>query len=153
MDVNRATIVGRLTRDPESRTTPNGTTVTSFGVATNFVYKNKDGQKTETVEYHNIVTWRKLAEIAAQYLKKGRRVLVEGRLQTRTWEANDGTKRQRTEIIADNIIMLDSSKSPLEPEVASASPAEPPAPTEEPPLENTQNKKSNDEISVEDIPF
>ena len=104
MDVNKAIIVGRLTRDPELRTTPNGATVTSFSLATNFVYKNKDGQKTEQVEYHNIVTWRKLAEIVAQYCKKGKRVLVEGRLQTRSWDANDGTKKQRTEIVADNVI-------------------------------------------------
>ena len=108
MDLNRATIVGRLTRDPEVRTTPNGTNVTSFGVATNFVWTAPSGPKKEAVEYHNIVAWRKLGEIVAQYLHKGSRILVEGRLQTRSWDGQDGSKRNKTEIVADNLIMLDS---------------------------------------------
>lgn len=149
MDLNKAIIAGRLTRDPEARTTTGGINVTSFGVATNFVYKNAEGQKIEQVEYHNIVTWRKLAEIAAQYLKKGRRVLVEGRLQTRQWEANDGTKRQRTEIVADNLIMLDSS-----PNSASRTAEEPGTmPEQRSAPVSPAPDKPNEEISVEDIPF
>ncbi|HEV8601402.1 MAG TPA: single-stranded DNA-binding protein [Patescibacteria group bacterium] len=111
MDLNKAMVIGRLTRDPEVRTTPNGATVASFAVATNFVWTNQAGQKQEQVEYHNIVAWRKLAEIVGQYMKKGSKVYVEGRLQTRSWDGNDGTKKNRTEIVADNIIMLDSKGS------------------------------------------
>jgi single-strand DNA-binding protein len=101
-------IIGRLTRDPEVRTTPNGANVVSFSIATNFNWTNQQGQKQEQVEFHNIVAWRKLADIIGQYLKKGSKIYVEGRLQTRTWDGNDGQKRNRTEIVADNIIMLDS---------------------------------------------
>lgn len=159
MDVNRATIVGRLTRDPESRVTPNGVNVTSFSVATNFVYKNQSGEKVEQVEYHNVVAWRKLAEIAAQYLHRGQRVLIEGRLQTRSWEANDGSKRQRTEIVADNLIMLDRAGSAGQggQQANDAQPAqseETPTIQAESPIPQTSNPKpGSDDISVEDIPF
>ena len=156
MDVNKVIIVGRLTRDPEIRTTPQGVSVTNFGVATNFVYKNQEGQKTEQVEFHNVVAWRKLAEIVGQYMKKGRRVMVEGRLQTRNWEANDGTKRQRTEIVADNVIFLDG-RSGEEGGPAPSQNDAPPMPDEEdssPAVSRPATKKpSDDEISVEDIPF
>jgi len=108
MDLNKAMIIGRLTRDPEVRTTPQGTTVCSFGVATNFIWTDPQGQKQEKVEYHNVVTWRKLAEICSQYLRKASKVYIEGRLQTRDWEGQDGVRRQRTEIVADNMLMLDS---------------------------------------------
>jgi single-strand DNA-binding protein len=111
MDLNKVMIIGRLTRDPELRTTPNGASVCQLGLATNYVYTNQqNGQKVEQVEYHNVVVWRKLAEIANQYLKKGRRVYIEGRLSTRSWDAQDGTKRSKTEIIADNMIMLDGGQ-------------------------------------------
>jgi single-strand DNA-binding protein len=108
MDLNKVMIIGRLTRDPELRTTPNGASVCQLSLATNYVYTNpQTNQKVEQVEYHNVVLWRKLAEIANQYLKKGRRVYIEGRLQTRSWDGQDGKKNYRTEIIADNMIMLD----------------------------------------------
>ncbi len=111
MDLNKVMIIGRLTRDPELRQTPNGASVCQIGLATNYVYTNQQtGQKVEQVEYHNIVLWRKLAEIANQYLKKGRRVYIEGRLATRSWDAQDGSKRSRTEIVADNMIMLDGGQ-------------------------------------------
>ena len=147
MDVNRATVVGRLTRDPEVRTTPSGINVTSFAVATNFVWTDPTGARKEAVEYHNIVAWRKLGEIVAQYMHKGSRVLVEGRLQTRQWEGQDGAKRNRTEIVADNIIMLDSkgtsqAAAPAEESVAEPAAAQPAA-----------GKGGEEEISVEDIPF
>lgn len=152
MDLNRATIVGRLTRDPEVRTTPSGVNVTSFSAATNFVWTDASGAKKEAVEYHNIVAWRKLGEIVAQYLHKGSRVLVEGRLQTRSWEGQDGVKRYRTEIVADNLIMLDSKGSsttppPSEPEDEMIV-EEPSAISEKP-----QKTAPSEEISVEDIPF
>lgn len=113
MDLNKVMIIGRLTRDPELRTTPNGSSVCQISLATNYVYTNQTtGQKVEQVEYHNVVLWRKLAEIANQYLKKGRRIYVEGRLQTRSWDAQDGSKKSRTEIVADNMIMLDGGNPP-----------------------------------------
>ncbi len=107
MSLNRAQIIGNLTRDPEVKQIPGGSTVTSFSIATNFTWTDKSGQKQEKVEYHNIVVWGKLAEIAGQYLKKGSKAFIEGRIQTRDWEGEDGVKRYRTEIVADNVIMLD----------------------------------------------
>ncbi len=106
MDLNKVMIIGRLTRDPEIRTIPSGDTVANFGVATNRIWTNAQGQKQEAVEYHNIVAWRKLADICGQYLKKGDRVYIEGSLQTRDWEGQDGIKRYRTEIVARDMIML-----------------------------------------------
>jgi len=150
MDLNKALIIGRLTRDPELRTTPQGTNVCSFSIATNFVYNSPTGGKQEQVEYHNIVAWRKLAEIASQYLKKGSRVYVEGRIQTRSWDGQDGTKKNRTEIVLENMIMLDSK--------GTASPAGIPAKSDfESSLEQiptiNQETPGAEEISVEDIPF
>lgn len=106
MSLNKAQIIGNLTRDPELRQTPNGTTVCSFSVATNFTWKDQMGNKQEKVEFHNIVAWGKLAEICGQYLNKGKKVFLEGRIQTRDWEGEDGVKRYKTEIIAENMIML-----------------------------------------------
>ncbi len=102
MYLNKALIIGNLTRDPELKALPSGIKVCSFSVATNRTYKDKDGKKQETVEFHNVSAFSKLGELAGQYLKKGQQVLVEGRLQTRSWESN-GEKRYRTEIIADNV--------------------------------------------------
>lgn len=110
MDLNKAMIIGRLTRDPESRTTPQGQNVCTFGVATNRAWTDASGTKKEAVEFHNIVTWGKLAEIMGQYLTKGKRIFVEGRIQTRDWQAQDGSKRNRTEIVAENVIMLDGRR-------------------------------------------
>lgn len=136
MDLNKVMIIGRLTRDPEVRTTPQGATVCNFSVATNLMWTDAQGQKQKKVEYHNIVTWRKLADICSQYLKKGMQVYVEGRLQTREWQAQDGAKRQRTEIVADNMIMLGSPSGRSSYQsggFSSATPAKPvptaPAPT------------------------
>ena len=105
MNVNKAFIAGNLTRDPETRTLPSGQTVVSFGLATNRAWTDRSGQKQEAVEFHNIVAFGKLADICSRYLNKGRLVLIEGRLQTRSWQGQDGVKRQRTEIIAGNMQM------------------------------------------------
>lgn len=110
--LNRAQIVGNLTRDPEMRYTPNGQAVCSFGVATNRRWKDANGNPQEATEFHNVVAWGKLAEITSQYLKKGQKVYVEGRLQTRTWEGQDGAKRNRTEIVAENFIFLTPKGAP-----------------------------------------
>ncbi|OGH91557.1 MAG: hypothetical protein A2479_01195 [Candidatus Magasanikbacteria bacterium RIFOXYC2_FULL_39_8] len=142
MDLNRATILGRLTRDPEVRTTPSGQSVANIGVATNRVWTDHSGTRQEKVEYHNIVLWGKLAEIAGQYLGKGRRVYIEGRLETRDWTGQDGVKKYRTEIIGDNLIMLDGPRGStgvgMSRDAVSEAPADAP---------------SDDEIKVEDIPF
>jgi single-strand DNA-binding protein len=156
MDLNKVMIIGRLTRDPELRAIPSGAQVCTLGIATNYVYTNQQtGQKVEQVEYHNVVMWRKLAEIAAQYLKKGRRLYVEGRLQTRSWDGQDGQKKYRTEIVADNMIMLDSGQGggQSSAQANSLSPrpkdnTDQPAPTEE--LPTIQQEET---VNVEDIPF
>jgi len=105
--LNRVTLIGNLTRDPEFKTTPNGKSVVSFAVATNYSWMDANRQKQEKAEFHNIVAWGKLAEICNQYLKKGKKIYIDGRLQTRDWQGQDGVKRYRTEIIAENMIMLD----------------------------------------------
>ena len=92
-----------MTRDPELRSLPSGQAVTNFSVATNRVWKDKEGNKQESSEFHNIVTFARQAELVAQYLKKGSSVLIEGRLQTRSWDGEDGKKRYRTEIVADRV--------------------------------------------------
>jgi len=103
MYLNKAIIIGNLTRDPESRALPSGVPVTTFSLATNRVWKDKDGNKQENTDYHNIVVFGKQAENVAQYLKKGSSALVEGRIQTRSWEGNDGVKKYMTEIVADRV--------------------------------------------------
>ena len=140
--LNRATILGNITRDPESRTTTSGQNVVSFGVATNRRWKDQtSGEMKEQTEFHNCVAWGKLAQTISTYCKKGSKVYVEGRLQTRSWDDPQGVKKYRTEIVADNLIMLDKKGDGPAPEApAAGSQAEPPAPTEA-------------EINIEDIPF
>jgi single-strand DNA-binding protein len=103
MYLNKAIIIGNLTRDPEQKALPSGMAVTSFSVATNRVWKDKDGKRQETADYHNVVVFGRQAETAAQYLSKGSSVLVEGRMQTRSWDGQDGQKKYRTEIVADRV--------------------------------------------------
>lgn len=105
--LNSVTLIGNLTRDPEMRYTPQGTAVTSFGLATNRSY-TMNGEKKDEVEFHNIVAWGKLAELCSQLLRKGRKVYLHGRLQTKTWDAQDGAKRNRTEIVLEDMILLDN---------------------------------------------
>jgi len=150
MNLNRAQLIGNLTRDPETRTTPNGQTVSSFGVATSSQWKDASGQKQERVEFHNVVAWGKLAEICQQYLGKGRKVFVEGRIQTREWQGNDGVKKNRTEIVAENMIMLD--KAPQGQGGQSASWA-PKASAQNDNVPAMTSAPAEEEIKVEDIPF
>lgn len=107
MSLNKVQLIGNLTRDPEVKQIPGGQVVAAFGLATNLVWTDSSGQRQNRPEFHNIVAWRKLAEICGQYLRKGSKIYIEGRLQTRDWEGEDGIKRYRTEIVADNMIMLD----------------------------------------------
>lgn len=103
MYLNKVFIIGNLTRDPELKALPTGNKVCSFSVATNSVWRDKDGNKKESTEFHNIVVFGRQAETTAQYLKKGSSALIEGRLQTRSWDAQDGQKKYRTEIVADRV--------------------------------------------------
>ena len=103
MYLNKALVIGNLTRDPELRALPSGIKVCTFSLATNRVWKDKNGARQESVDYHNIVVFGRQAETTAQYLKKGANALVEGRMQTRSWDAQDGTKKYRTEIVADRV--------------------------------------------------
>ncbi len=102
MYVNKVFVLGNLTRDPESKQLPSNVLVTNLGIATNRVYKNQQGEKVEEVEYHNIVLFGRIAEIAQQYLRKGSSAYIEGRLRTNSWEA-DGVKKYKTEIIAESL--------------------------------------------------
>lgn len=103
MNLNKVLIAGRLTSDPDLRTTPSGSHVASFSVATNRNWTDKNGERKESTEFHNVVVWGRQADIVNQFLKKGALILVEGRLQTRTWEGRDGQTRRTTEIIGERI--------------------------------------------------
>ncbi len=165
MNVNKATIVGRLTRDPEVRTTNAGQSVTSFGLATNRTWKGNDGEKKEETEFHNIVLWGRLAEIAGQYLTKGQECYIDGRLQTRTYTGKDGVERRATEIVGENMQMgsragggapggstsAPRAASQAAPAAAAAAPvAASQIPEEEIP---TINLEEEEEVKIEDVPF
>jgi len=105
MNLNKVFLIGRLTQDPESRSTPSGQTVTTIRMATNRVWNDQSGQKKEVAEYHTVIAWARLGEIAAKYLKKGGMIMIEGRMQTRNWTGQDNVKRYTTEIIAENLQM------------------------------------------------
>lgn len=155
--LNRATILGNLTRDPEVKKTTSGQSVCTFGVATNRTWNDSTGAKQEASEFHNVVAWGKLAEICGQYLTKGKKVYIEGRLQTRDWEGQDGIKRYRTEIITENMIMLDRAGGPSggAPTSSSARPSYNANPFVPPQPAAREDRPINpdDEINVEDIPF
>jgi single-strand DNA-binding protein len=108
--LNKVMLIGNLTRDPEMRYTPSGAAVCTFGIATNRYYVASDGQKKEETEFIKIVSWNKLAELCSQLLVKGRKVYVEGRLQTRSWETPDGVSKQTTEVVIDDMRILDAKK-------------------------------------------
>lgn len=159
MDLNRVTIIGRLTRDPELRSLPSGKSVAVFSVATGRQWTDQQGQKQKQTEFHNVVAWGKMAETVNQYLHKASKVYVEGRIQTRDWTAQDGTKRNRTEIVAENFIMLDSKPAspaggPTGPSGAGTTAYVPQTYT----ATGSNNEPappipSDEEIRVEDIPF
>lgn len=157
MNVNKAIIIGRLVRDPEVRTTQSGQSVTSISLATNRVWKDNNGQKQEQTEFHNVVLWGRLAEIAGQYLTKGQECYIEGRLQTRTYTGKDNIERKTTEIVAENM-QLGSRPS------GNSSSSYNSSNTHNP--QNNQNKAvkeeeiptinlddEQDEIKIEDVPF
>lgn len=138
--LNKVTLIGHVGREPEMRYTPNGSAVANFTVATNSYYTNKtSGEKEETTEWHNVIVWQKLAENCNQYLTKGQLVYVEGRLQTRSWEDDQGGKRQKTEIVANSVLFLTKGTGGGAEGAPAASRA---APAEE-----------QEEIDPEDLPF
>ncbi|HEX9503442.1 MAG TPA: single-stranded DNA-binding protein [Patescibacteria group bacterium] len=148
MDLNKVQIIGRLTRDPELRTTPSGKNVCSFSVATGFTWTDQSGQKKEQTEFHNVVAWGKLGDIINQYMKKGRQIYIEGRLQTTSWDdKTSGQKRYKTEIVAENMIMLGSKPG--------EGPATSPAMPQQPRAEQPEPGSSIPEIQIDndDLPF
>jgi single-strand DNA-binding protein len=108
--LNKVILIGNLTRDPELRFTPTGTAVCTFGLATNRSWTTDSGEKREETEFHRIVSWNKLAELCSQLLAKGRKVYVEGRLQTRNWNGSDGAQHTTTEVVIEDMIILDSKR-------------------------------------------
>lgn len=145
MNFNKAIILGNLTRDPEVRTLPSGQNVASFGIATNRFYTDRQGNKQQATEFHNIVVFGKLADICSRFLNKGKLVLIEGRIQTRSWQAQDGSKRSRTEIVAENMQMGPRGASQTE-----SAPSQSEAGSDEnvPVIDADE-----EEINVKDIPF
>ncbi len=149
MYFNRAIVIGNLTRDPELRSLPSGIQVATIGVATNRVWKDKNGAKQESTDFHNVVVFGRQAETAAQYLKKGSSVLAEGRMQTRSWDGADGQKKYRTEIVADRIQFGPRSSG-----AGAAAPAAQTPKTEDqpaPPSDAIEYPEEN--INIDDIPF
>lgn len=154
MNLNKAIVVGRATNAPEFKTTPNGNNVANFSVATNRNWKDQSGQKQEQVEFHNIVAWGRLAEIINQYLTKGQICMVEGRLQTRSWDdPNGGGKKYRTEIIAENF-QLGPRSGQAGGGSYEAAPQDAGMPSEQAPAPAAPKSENGEEdIKVEDIPF
>ncbi len=150
MYLNKAIIIGNLTRDPELRSLPTGTKVCSFSLATNRVWKDKNGARQESVDYHNVVVFGRQAETVAQYMKKGSSMLIEGRIQTRSWEdKTSGEKKYRTEIVADRA-QFGPKGSSLNASVQSAESGKAP---EKNPEEIDTIEYPEEDINPEDIPF
>lgn len=152
MYINKAIIYGNLTRDPELKSLPSGAQVCEFAVATNRVWKDKNGAKQESTDYHNIVVFGRQAELIKQYLHKGNGVFLEGRIQTRSWDAQDGTKRYRTEIVADRMQFGPKSAGTTgySQDVQSSASAKSSDATKE---EAPAIEYPEEEINSEDIPF
>lgn len=161
--LNKVQLIGNLTRDPELRYTPTGAAVCSFGLATNRGWTTDTGEKKEETEFHRIVAWNKLAELCSQLLKKGRKTYVEGRLSTRSWTGQDGNQRTTTEVVIDDMIILDSNFTKRE-EEPSASPAQTAVSKQTAPKAAAKVKKQEgtetpaeepgeDIVSPDDIPF
>lgn len=178
--LNQVELIGNLTRDPELRYTPSGTAVCTFGMATNRSWNTDGGEKKEEVEFHRIVAWNKLGELCSQFLVKGRKVYVQGRIATRNWTGQDGQARTTVEIVIDDMILLDAARTSPQPGQAAAQPPKVEEPEEEPvkkksrskddhavdekrevkPLEEPRGKEkaapeqsSTDEVNPDDIPF
>lgn len=150
--LNRAEIIGNVTRDPEVKTIPSGQSVASFAVATNRRWKDTDGNQKEDTQYHEVVVWGKQGELAGQMLAKGKKVYVEGRLQTRSWEGNDGAKRSRTEIVCENFIPLSPKGDGASFDIVDAVQADGES-TSSTKAKKEEKSTPTDEINLDDIPF
>ncbi|PIQ91958.1 MAG: single-stranded DNA-binding protein [Parcubacteria group bacterium CG11_big_fil_rev_8_21_14_0_20_39_14] len=154
MNLNKVFLIGNLTRDPELKTTPGGQPVCNIGMATNRIWTDKQsGQKQQKVEFHTVILWRRLAEIANQYLQKGSLVFIEGRLQTRSWEDKNGVKRWTTEIVAENMQLGPRTAQKLTPREPIKGREEPAEESEEPVEEIPVIEEEPEEINIKDIPF
>lgn len=167
--LNRVQLIGNLTRDPELRYTPNGTAVCSFSIATNRTWTTETGEKHEEAEFHRIVAWNKLAELCSQFLVKGRKVYVEGRLSTRNWTGQDGQQRSSTEVVIDDMILLDSKRGGEEAQPAQVTAVSDQPQNAPPQAKTTQKQKkkgaeeevaakeevgqSDTDVAPDDIPF
>lgn len=163
MNLNKVQLIGRLTRDPEIRTTPSGQTVATIGIATNRTWMDKSGQKQEKTEFHNIVIWGRLAEIAGQYLTKGQEAYFEGRLETRSYTGKDGIEKKVTDIVAENMQMGSRAQGSNQggggsyqrpvPQQTPTTPANRPAPAVEESIPTINLDEESDEVRLEDVPF
>ena len=163
--LNKVLLIGNLTRDPELRYTPTGAAVCTIGLATNRYWTTESGEKKEEVEYHRVVAWNKLAELCSQLLTKGRKIYVEGRLRTNTWQAQDGSQRTTTEVIIEDMILLDSKRTggseeggeskEYTAEAPRSSVGQPPPikPTVKKPVKEKAQTDTNEEVNLDDIPF
>jgi len=148
MNINKALIAGRLTKDPTLRSTPNGNTVATFSVATSQTWKDKQGQKQEKATFHNIVFWGRIAEVCGQYLTKGQEVFIEGRIETRKYQDKQGYDRYVTEIIGENMQMGAKPKGYSQSSPTSPNPGTPVKEEEIPTIQQDE-----DEVRIEDVPF
>lgn len=172
--LNKVTLIGNLTRDPELRYTPTGAAVCTIGIATNRSWVTDSGEKKEETEFHRVVAWNKLAELCSQLLAKGRKVYVEGRLRTSAWQAQDGSQRTSTEIVIEDMIVLDSRRPnstddgstseagvPVPPQPNThKDPADEPEPTDKKKKKEPEEKQETDgkptereDVNPDDIPF
>ncbi len=149
--LNKVQLIGNLTANAEVKETPNGQKVASFSLATNRVWKDSAGMKQEQVEYHNVTAWAGLATLLEQYTSKGKKIYVEGRLQTRSWDDQAGVKKYKTEIVAESIILLSANGS-REESYGEASQMDEAA-TAATPAKVRKSPKIEEEIHIEDIPF
>lgn len=170
--LNKVELIGNLTRDPELRYTPQGTAVCTFGLATNRSWTTDSGEKREEADFHKLVAWNKLAELCSQLLTKGRKIYIEGRLSTRSWTGQDGAQRQTTEIIINDMIILDSKQGAVsesqvgeipdyveeEPQVSEDGSQKTPrkahsASSAQTPKAKKETVEPSDEVNPDDIPF
>lgn len=158
MNLNKVFLIGRLTRDPESKALPSGQQVCNFSIATDRFFTDKEGQKQQQTEFHNIVSFGRLSEIASQYLTKGSLVYIEGRLRTRKWQDASGNQHYRTEITAERLQLGPKSAGKIVPAEGEARQGQPPETKEAPPEKEAQSEEEipiieEEEINVKDLPF
>lgn len=155
MNLNKVYLIGRLTKNPELKTTPSGQNVCTFGLATNRVWYDQQKQKQEKTEFHNIVLWGKLADTASRYLAKGSLTMIEGRLQTRSWQDQAGVKKYRTEIVAENLQLGPKASNIAAPQSFGQATQIGQAQNKVPPVEEIPiiEEGGDEEINVKDIPF